>query len=305
MELRRVNSWHKENDSLVLELEKGQAEITFVEDDVLRFRYTEENVFSEDEGYILADRPKQKKFKLAHSSNQLLIATEKLKVEIYLEPFRIIAADSVGNKIISTTSKFLTSNNQNKIARFNLGEEEKIYGLGQDPMANLNQRDKERRMWHQWGSNGRSGSGGIPFMLSTRGYGILLNSSWSSRFAIGKAEVAQFNRMGDIMAPAPWSWYEDSGETEADTSAILLDGGDLDIFIICRNKFDGIIKGYSKLTGFAPMLPKWAYGFIQCKNRYGSQEELLKVARTMRKKKMPCDGLVIDWLWFEEFGDLQ
>jgi alpha-glucosidase len=304
MELNKIKSWKEENNSVVLQFDKGQAEITFSEDDILRFRYAKDNVFSDEEMYILDGRPNQKKFKLDYSLNQLLMTTEKLNVEIYLQPFRIIVLDKLGNKIISTASNFLTSNNQNKITRFKLTEEEKIYGLGQDPMANLNQRDKERRMWHQWGSNSRSGNGGIPFMMSTRGYGILLNSSWSARFAIGRAEVAEFNRMGDIMAPAPWGWTENSGETGPDTSAILLDGGEMDLFIICRNKFDDIINDYCKLTGFAPMLPKWAYGFIQCKNRYRSQEELLKVARTMREKKIPCDALVIDWLWFREFGDL-
>ncbi|GAH13507.1 unnamed protein product, partial [marine sediment metagenome] len=181
-----------------------------------------------------------------------------------------------------------------KIMRFHLRELESIYGLGQDPMANLNQRDKERRMWQQWDGFRRSGNAGVPFLLSNLGYGILLNTSWPARFAIGKAEAAE-RGLGDAWAPAPWPW-ESSGENDPDAMAIILDEGDMDLFIICRDSFDKILRGYCELTGYAPMPPKWALGFMQCKNRYRSQEELLWIASQYRKRKIPCDVLIIDWL---------
>jgi alpha-glucosidase (family GH31 glycosyl hydrolase) len=87
--------------------------------------------------------------------------------------------------------------------------------------------------------------------------------------------------------------------------ALLLDDGIMDIFIICREKFDDILAGYVDLTGHAPMPPKWALGFMQCKNRYRSQAELLQIAHEYRRRNISCDVLVIDWLWFNEFGDLE
>ena len=305
MDLQTVKSWELRNDSLVLTFEEGKAIIAFAEKDVIRFRYSDSSKWKNEETFILKPNVKHLDFQVYTRENEIELTTGEVKVELRLNPFEIALFNKNGNPILSSATDFLSIESDRKIARFMLAEIEGIYGLGQDPMANLNQRDKERRMWHQWGSNGRSGNGGVPFMMSTNGYGILLNSSWPSRFAIGKAEVAEFSRMGEIMAPAPWGWDQNSGETDPNTSSILLDGdNELDLFIICRGHLDDILKGYYDLTGYAAMLPKWAYGYMQCKNRYRSQEELLHIARTMREKEIPCDVLIIDWLWFREFGDL-
>jgi len=286
--------------------DRGIAQLSFPEKDIFRFRYTEQEDFDDFQMFILESCPAQKGFSLVEKSDGVQLNSGVLIVDINLKHFGIRISNVGGKEIICSAPDFLLLDDACKIARFKLLPSEGIYGLGQDPMANLNQRDRERRMWHQWGSNERSGNAGIPFLMSTNGYGILLNSSWPSRFAIGRAEIAEFSRMGEIMAPAPWKWTEDStGETDPDTTSILLDGGDLDLFIICRSSFDDILEGYSYLTGRAPLFPKWAYGFIQCKNRYRSQEELLAVAREFRKRHIPCDVLVIDWLWFKEFGDLE
>ncbi|MFJ5713044.1 TIM-barrel domain-containing protein [Neobacillus sp. NPDC093127] len=305
MELQTVKSWEERDHSLILYFEKGMATITFAEKDVIRFRYTDSGAWNGEEDFIVHACVNNVAFQLDTKENSLELSTGELRAELQLNPFSIAISNKKGKEILSSTGPFMSIEHNRKVARFTLTEHEGIYGLGQDPMANLNQRDKERRMWQQWGSNGRSGNGGVPFMMSTNGYGILLNSAWPSRFAIGKAEVAEFNRMGEIMAPAPRGWDQNSGETDPNTSAILLEGDNkLDLFIICRENFDEILKGYYGLTGFAPMLPKWAFGFMQCKNRYRSQNELLTIARIMREKEIPCDVLIIDWLWFREFGDL-
>lgn len=130
-------------------------------------------------------------------------------------------------------------------------------------MANLDQRNRERRMWNQWGCLRRNGNNGIPFFMSSSGYGILLNSSWPSRFCIGRAEVAEPDTGGDQNAPAPWPWGESSGENNPERLAVILDNGIMDLFIVCRKSLDDIMEGYVDLTGHAPMPPKWALGFIQ------------------------------------------
>ncbi len=158
-------------------------------------------------------------------------------------------------------------------------------------------------MWHEWGGFRRSGNGGIPFLISNRGYAILLNSSWASRFAVGRAQVAEPGpESSRNWSPPPWSWAASSGETHPDRLAILLDQGIMDLWIVCRDSIDDLLAGYADLTGHAPLPPKWALGFIQCKNRYRTQAELLSIAREYRRRQIPCDTLVIDWLWFKEFG---
>ena len=51
-----------------------------------------------------------------------------------------------------------------------------------------------------------------------------------------------------------------------------------------RRHMDDVIAGYRKLTGKAPMMPKWAYGFWQIRQRYETQEQLLDVVAEYRKR---------------------
>ena len=63
----------------------------------------------------------------------------------------------------------------------------------------------------------------------------------------------------------------------------------LDYYFIHGSTLDDIIKGYRTLTGNAPLLPKWAYGYIQSKEAYRTQEELVATAAEYRKKGIPLD----------------
>jgi alpha-D-xyloside xylohydrolase len=52
------------------------------------------------------------------------------------------------------------------------------------------------------------------------------------------------------------------------------------------------------------MLPKAAYGYIQCKQRYASQDEVLAVAKGYRERHLPADILVVDWFYYSKMGEM-
>ena len=49
-------------------------------------------------------------------------------------------------------------------------------------------------------------------------------------------------------------------------------------------------------------LPRWAYGFWQCRERYASQQQILDTAAEFRKRKIPVDVLVQDWQYWGKYG---
>lgn len=65
---------------------------------------------------------------------------------------------------------------------------------------------------------------------------------------------------------------------------------------------DETISTYRQLTGASPMLPQWAFGYIHCRERYKSQDELLSNARTFRERGLPIDVIVQDWLYWGKYG---
>jgi alpha-D-xyloside xylohydrolase len=62
------------------------------------------------------------------------------------------------------------------------------------------------------------------------------------------------------------------------------------------------IAEYREITGAAPLLPRWAYGFWQCRERYSSQQQILDIAAEFRKRKIPVDVLVQDWQYWGKYG---
>lgn len=67
-------------------------------------------------------------------------------------------------------------------------------------------------------------------------------------------------------------------------------------------ELDDVVRGYREATGQAPMWPKWAFGFWQCRERYSSQQQLLDAAAEFRKRGIPLDLIVQDWKYWGPHG---
>lgn len=65
---------------------------------------------------------------------------------------------------------------------------------------------------------------------------------------------------------------------------------------------ESAIKTYSQVTGHAPMFPKWAYGFLQSRERYSTQQQLLEAAAEYRRRGIPLDAMVQDWQYWGSHG---
>ncbi len=77
-------------------------------------------------------------------------------------------------------------------------------------------------------------------------------------------------------------------------------GRAIDYYFVAGTSQDDVISGYRELTGKAVLLPKWAYGFWQSRQRYTNQKELVDVVAEYRKRKIPIDNIVLDWFYWPE-----
>ena len=75
-------------------------------------------------------------------------------------------------------------------------------------------------------------------------------------------------------------------------------GDQIDYYFIHGKDIDEIISGYRTITGKAPVMPKWAMGFWQSRERYRSQDQLLDVVKEYRKRNIPLDNIVLDWSYW-------
>jgi alpha-D-xyloside xylohydrolase len=77
-------------------------------------------------------------------------------------------------------------------------------------------------------------------------------------------------------------------------------GRAVDYYFVTGASQDEVIGGYRALTGKAVMMPRWAYGFWQSRQRYTTQKELLDVVAEYRKRRIPLDNIVMDWFYWKE-----
>jgi alpha-D-xyloside xylohydrolase len=77
-------------------------------------------------------------------------------------------------------------------------------------------------------------------------------------------------------------------------------GNQIDYYFIHGNNMDKVISGYRSLTGKAQVMPKWAMGYWQSRERYKTQEELLATLKEFRTRHIPIDNIVLDWFYWRE-----
>ncbi|MBL7707900.1 MAG: DUF5110 domain-containing protein [Chitinophagaceae bacterium] len=109
-------------------------------------------------------------------------------------------------------------------------------------------------------------------------------------------------------------WIPDGGESyisaqflppasadDANTFAFDSEAGQqIDYYFVYGTNLDEVIHGYRQLTGKAQIVPKWAMGFWQSRERYKSQDEILNTVSEFRKRKIPLDNIVQDWFYWKE-----
>jgi alpha-D-xyloside xylohydrolase len=84
-------------------------------------------------------------------------------------------------------------------------------------------------------------------------------------------------------------------------------GNQIDYFFMGGQSIDDVIGNYRKLTGKAQVMPRWAMGFWQSRERYKTQKELLGVLHEFRERNIPIDNIVLDWSYWpvEKWGSHQ
>jgi alpha-D-xyloside xylohydrolase len=74
----------------------------------------------------------------------------------------------------------------------------------------------------------------------------------------------------------------------------------VDYWLVYGPSLDRVTAGYRRLTGEAPMMPRWAFGLWQSRQRYETQAQSLDVVDGFRSRRIPFDNIVQDWFYWPE-----
>ncbi|WP_136688621.1 glycoside hydrolase family 31 protein [Halorhabdus amylolytica] len=175
---------------------------------------------------------------------------------------------AVGDDVSGPEPSLSRTAYETKVA-LDFADDEAIYGLGQHEEGIDDYRD---HMQHLYQTNTKVA---MPAIVSTRGYGIL----WDTY------SLAAFH--DDQHGSYFWSECDDQ----------------LEFYFVAGPDLDDVVAGFRALTGDPTLFPKWAYGFVQSKERYETQSELLSVVEEYRNREIPLDVIVQDWQYWPSEGE--
>jgi alpha-D-xyloside xylohydrolase len=152
-----------------------------------------------------------------------------------------------------------------------LGADTPVYGLG-EKSGRLDKRGQLLRSYNRdaLGLNAEWSYKNAPFGWSPEGWGVFLHTPAPATHGVGFG---------------PWSQR---------AYVIVLEDAALDVCVFTGRDGAALIGQYTALTGRAPVPPTWSLGVILSKAYYRDAEEILRVAREVRGRGMPCEVITFD-----------
>lgn len=282
---------------------EGKMHVSFRTPVIARIRYTLDEEFSGKESLMVVRRPERAEVKwtLTENGEHVELATDAIKIRVdkstcafsyWDAEGRLLTKEpSSGGKtleridvirtVFDDSAKVETNQSADGLRasaegmrqvvdrqayhtklEFEWQPGEALYGLGSHEEGMMNLRGKVQYLYQQ------NMKAVIPVLVSTRGYGVLVDSYSLMIFR------------DDAFGSYLWTDVDD----------------EMDYYFIYGPALDRIVHGIRYLTGDAPMLPRWAYGYVQSKERYKSQEELIGIVQEYRRRGLPIDCIVLDWM---------
>ena len=192
---------------------------------------------------------------------------------------RPVLAETAGGRTL-VAAEVLGQKTRHAEQRFDWRRDEALYGLGAHQSGLVNYRGHDVLLVQE------NTVDVVPVLVSSRGYGILWDNASHTR--LKDAAGGTVSEAGTRSAVRPGSLWSEMAES-------------IDYTFLYGPDLDDVVASYRGLTGAAPLFPRWAYGFWQCKERYKTQDEIVGVAREFRRRQVPIDVIVQDWFYWDPF----
>ena len=220
---------------------------------------------------VVKKTPEKIDFSVSENESSITLSSEKVKVIILKTDGKISFYKPDSTVLLEENEKpelekIVAKGDEGYSIRqkFSLNSEG-LYGLGQNQENYMNYKNK-KILLSQTNTDAIS-----PVLISTNNIGIFWDN-YSGTIFSEKDNISEFySKMGD----------------------------GIDYYVFVGENIDKVISEYRQLTGKAVMLPRWAFGYWQSKERYQSQDELINVGKKYREEKIPIDVMVQDWEWWE------
>jgi oligosaccharide 4-alpha-D-glucosyltransferase len=258
---------------LLINTGKGFIEVQPFSAGVIRINYKAKRY-----GVVKSDLPvcSPENVRAFYTSNAAFITlqTRSLKVIVNRKDWSVSFVNQKGDTLSKAFNALKTGDSSS--VDFKSDGREAFYGGGSKAIY-LNKRGKVLQNYNQAHFDYQFGEKdmniAIPFLVSSRKYGLFVDNVAKSSFDAGAANPKILR-------------YK--------TSA-----GALSFFFIGGETLDRVLFNYTRLTGRQPLPPRWALGYISSRYGYKSSTEIEKVVAKTQAAGIPLDGVVFDLFWYK------
>lgn len=158
---------------------------------------------------------------------------------------------------------------------FKLAYDEKIFGTGERSVPldrrgfrlNLNNNPA-----YGYGLNAHNLNYSVPFIVSSKGYGVFFDN--------------------------PSRGYLDIGKSQHDVLEYGASSGELTFYVIPGKNIDEILRKYQALVGTQPIPARWVFGNLMSRFGYRNEDQLMSIVDKMKQENFPVDAVILDLFWF-------
>lgn len=248
---------------------------------IIRIRM-DKQILKKDFSYAVVLEPQQTKVSIIQNDKEIIIVTDSLKAIFQKKPYSVTFYNNDG-AIISEDEKGLTTSwvGEEVTTYKKMQEGERFVGLGEK----VGDLDRKGSGYSNWNTDAYGYDlwrdpiyTTIPFYIGIHhnmNYGIFMDNTFQSDFNFG----ASNNRFSSFAAR----------------------GGEMNYYFIYHKTVADIIKSYTALTGRMKMPPLWSLGYQQNRYSYYPDTEVLRIAQTLREKKIPADGITLDIHYMDKY----
>lgn len=256
----------------ILQTDSVQLEIQFYTPEIVRVIKSSPGFDFKKESLSVIKTAEKVDFEMTSTDQLLELTTDRLTVMVDIKSGAISFSKPDGMKLLEEAKNGTKLKTKMDLGEptfavkqaFVLDTEEHVYGLGQYENGKMSQRNQTIHMTQ---SNRETV---VPMMVSSKGYGVFWDNYSPTVFSDNTSETSFDSEVGDCV----------------------------DYYVMAGENTDEVIAHMRDLTGQAPMMPYWTFGYWQSKERYKSQTEIVDVVKRYREMGVPLDGIIQDWQYW-------
>ena len=222
---------------------------------------------------VLAATFSETAFQRDDTADAYVLATGQATLTVGRKDGSVALADAKGQALTRQAAPVYETGGGYNL-HFSLAKGERVYGLGD---SNRDCVQRRGGVYDIWVLNVTSYIP-IPMALTSRGWGLLMNTTWRNTFDVGKSDPDA------MICTAPRS--------------------DVDYYLFCGADYRSLLETYTSFTGRPALLPIWGYAFTYVCNQNIDAFNMVNEALEFRRQEMPCDVIGLEPGWMEKFYDL-